>query len=79
MFQTEMGESPKLTGFKEAPPPVGESPDVRVGIRVQELWKPQKVGVHGSKVKDFPVIVLEVTIGCRGHRTGHVASDEEHV
>lgn len=68
-----------LTRFKEAPPPIGERVDVRVGIRVQELWEPQKVGVHGSQIKDLPVIILEITVRRRGHGTSHVTGDKEHI
>lgn len=51
------------TIFKEAPAPVGECPDIGISVGMEELRVSQKVGVHGSEVVDFPVVVLEIAIG----------------
>lgn len=68
-----------LTIFKKAPAPVGECPDIGIGVSMEELRVSQKVGVHGSEVVDLPVVVLEIAVGGRGHRASHVASNKEHV
>jgi hypothetical protein len=68
-----------LTGLEKAPFPVCEVVHVLVGICVNEIWEPSKIGVQAVQSRHNPIVILEVAIRCEGHGAPKISSNELHI